>query len=159
MKMLKLLLAVALFGVAVNVVVASDGRGWGDNVNWRPYSEALAEAKAQNKGTMLIIWKSWCGACKNLKPLVAASSEFVELSSNFVMSNVGDDEEPSDSQFAPDGGYIPRILFLDPQGKVDTSIYNKRGSEKYKYYYSDASQILDAMREAAQKFSGAEAEL
>jgi protein-disulfide reductase (glutathione) len=46
-----------------------------------------------------------------------------------------DDEEPADDAFKPDGGYIPRIFYLDPKDqKVRTDIYNKAGSDKYKYH-------------------------
>ena len=50
-----------------------------------------------------------------------------------------DDEEPSDSKFTPDGGYIPRILFLDSNGDVNQDITNVRGNPKYKYYYPEPS--------------------
>jgi len=129
-------------------------RGWGDQVNWQPVQSGLSQAKADGKTAMVIIWKSWCGACKNLKPQLAGSTEFADLSKNFVMINAGDDDEPSDSQFSPDGGYIPRILFVDAHGKVDNSIYNKRGSEKYKYYYSSPDELLESMREANQRLNG-----
>lgn len=51
-----------------------------------------------------------------------------------------DAEEPSDPMYAPDGGYIPRILFISPDGVVQEQLKNKSGNPKYKYYYSDANQ-------------------
>ena len=36
----------------------------------------------------------------------------MELSEDFVMVNLGDDEEPSDPKYKPDGGYIPRYSCL-----------------------------------------------
>ncbi len=45
-----------------------------------------------------------------------------------------DDEEPAGAEYKPDGGYIPRIIYLEPStGEPRTDIYNTQGSEKYKY--------------------------
>ena len=83
-----------------------------------------------------------------LKPKFAESEAIKELSSSFVMVNVEDDEEPT-GDYSPDGGYIPRILFLDQDKKVDESLYNTQGSDKYKFYYSSPEQIVAGMRAAS----------
>ena len=34
--------------------------------------------------------------------------QILDLSAKFVMVNAGDDDEPSEEVYKPDGGYIPR---------------------------------------------------
>lgn len=46
------------------------------------------------------------------KPKFAESAAALELSKHFVMVNTMDKEEPKESKYEPDGGYIPRILFI-----------------------------------------------
>lgn len=126
-------------------------RGWGDNIEWKTFEDGLQAAKEQNKPLMLVIHKTWCGACKALKPQFADSKDIKELSKNFVMVHTEDDEEPKGDQYVPDGGYIPRILFLDPEGTVRKEFYNVGGHDEYKYYYFSPDLIVETMKRVMEK--------
>lgn len=134
-------------------------RGWGDNIAWVENAVARKIAKKSGRPVMYVIHKTWCGACKNLKPKFAASEEIAKLSAEFVMVNLQDNEEPAGDQFKPDGGYIPRILFAGPSGRVDPSVINSAGNPKYKYFYSDADSIVASMKSALASLAPAKDEL
>lgn len=105
-------IAKALFGLVFETVHCNSlGRdnGFGNNYVWAGSLESgLQIAMHHNKPLMVIIHKSWCSACKNLKPKFASSREIQSLSKHFVMVNLVDEEEPKSASFAPDGTYIPR---------------------------------------------------
>lgn len=83
--------------------------GFGNHIIWAGSLESGVQiATNHQKPVMVIIHKSWCSACKNLKPKFASSKEIENLSKHFVMVNLVDDEEPQNNGFAPDGTYIPR---------------------------------------------------
>eukprot|EP00043_Microstomoeca_roanoka_P011236 m.105889 g.105889 ORF g.105889 m.105889 type:complete len:158 (-) comp15136_c0_seq2:69-542(-) len=147
--------AIAVLAFAlISAAVADDlARGWGDSVAWRTLDAGRLEAAETGKPMMIIIHKTWCGACKALKPKMAVYDEYLQLSKNFVMVNLEDNEEPADQMYSPDGGYIPRILFADSTGAVVDDIYNRFGSPKYKYYYSDAPYVVTSMRDAMKHFN------
>ncbi|XP_077291059.1 thioredoxin domain-containing protein 12-like [Arctopsyche grandis] len=142
-------LLMLICGVILGTMSSSSGldNGLGTQYSWsESLPAALEEARSRSAPILLMIHKSWCGACKALKPKFAASESLLKLSQHFVMVNLMDEDEPSDSNYSPDGGYIPRILFLTPNGHVLENIYNEMGSLQHKYFYSQPEDIVKSMK-------------
>jgi len=111
---------------------SNDNNGLGNSIAWVSLEEGLNQALEEDKHLVLIIHKSWCGACKALMPKIKNSKELAEMSKKFVMVNVMDDQEPQDDLYKPDGGYIPRVLFFDSKGDLLKDVINETGNAKYK---------------------------
>ncbi|XP_068206071.1 thioredoxin domain-containing protein 12-like [Palaemon carinicauda] len=135
--------------ICVHGVDALDN-GLGKSYDWHSLEDGLKISEETGKPLMLIIHKSWCGACKAFKPKFAASEKALELSKHFVMVNTLDNDEPEDEKYKPDGGYIPRILFLGSDGKVREEIYNEGGNPQYKFYYYDEGSVIKSMSKAVE---------
>jgi protein-disulfide reductase (glutathione) len=157
MKVQQLLMAATLAMAFASQALAGSN-GWNDNIAWVSVGDAAAKAQETGKPIMTVIHKSWCGACKSLKPKFAASTEIEALSKSFVMVNALDDEEPSGKEYQPDGGYIPRVIFSDSSGKVRPELH-EGANPQYKYYYSEATQIVAAMKSALAALGGQHSEL
>jgi len=144
------MLAVALLLLAsASLVRAHD---WNDaQIKWLSYDDALATAKKEHKPICLIVFTEWCPHCANYSK-VFADPAVVERAKRFVMVHVDSDKQGDVAkQFALDGGYIPRTLFLSSDGKVDPSIQAPR--DRYRYFYDEhaPASVLAGMDAALQK--------
>jgi thiol:disulfide interchange protein len=128
-------------------VATAASNGFNDNIAWRELGDGLAEAKDHQRPLMVVVHASWCQSCKALKRSFL-DAELRDLSDNFVMVNLDQDREPRSAEFAPDGNYVPRIVFVDPRtGDPDPSILNQRRSDK-RYYYGPYDDLVGAMKKA-----------
>lgn len=128
-------------------VATAPSHGFNDAIAWRPLDEGLREAKAEGRPLMLVVHASWCERCKELKPAFHRD-RIAELSERFVMVNADQDQTPEALAYAPDGSYIPRVLFIDPDtGNADAALHNPVRS-RYHYYYGP-NDDLPAMMEKA----------
>jgi len=81
--------------------------------------DARQMSTSQEKPIMLVVHKTWCGACKRLGPQFADSKEIKELSRHFIMVNTVDDEEPTGGDYNPEGAQrTDQPLFLDQVNNI-----------------------------------------
>ncbi|KAK3233643.1 hypothetical protein CYMTET_56070 [Cymbomonas tetramitiformis] len=128
-------------------------------VDWKSKVSDLEgiDFTTNTKPIMVLITKSWCGACKRLKAEFLSGNgeadEIYEYSQKFHMMSFVDDQEPKGEQWTEDGAYVPRLFFLSPQGDVMHSIINSQGNPKYKYFYMHLTQVKASMRKALRMFN------
>jgi protein-disulfide reductase (glutathione) len=125
---------------------SAPSHGYGEQIAWRGLDEGLAEAASLGRPLMLVVHAAWCPRCRELKPRFSDPA-LVAASERFVMVNLDQDDEPQALRYGPDGQYVPRVLFLDAQGKVDPTLSNASRS-KYKYFYMPKDDLVGVMQRA-----------
>ncbi|GAA6225275.1 anterior gradient protein 3-like [Lates japonicus] len=123
-------------------------RGWGDNISWvKSYEEGLAKMESSQKPLMVIHHRDECPHSQALKKAFAAQKSVQKMAKeDFIMLNVV--EETMDPNMAPDGYYVPRILFVDPSKTVRRDIAGKYSNRLYTYEPSDMTYLVKNMKKA-----------
>ncbi|XP_032423344.1 anterior gradient 1 isoform X2 [Xiphophorus hellerii] len=127
----------------VKTATAPLSRGWGKNIKWvKSYEEGLSESAKSQKPLMVIHHLDNCPHSKALKEAFVADKSIQKMAKDdFIMLNVV--EEIGDKHLAPDGYYVPRILFVDPSQAVRADIVGKYGERLYTYS-PDEMELLAA---------------
>ena len=125
--------------------------GWNEAIAWRGLEEGLSEAQRSGRPVMMVVHTAWCSRCRALKTLFNRDDELVRLSEEFVMVHVDQDATPEATLYAPDGQYIPRVLFLDEAGAIDKQLQNPRRSARYRYFYTPQEDLVATMRKAIER--------
>jgi protein-disulfide reductase (glutathione) len=123
--------------------------GWNAaQIDWQPFDVAVKHGQAERKPICLVVYTTWCPHCRRYSH-VFDDPRVVERARKFSMVRVDADQDGvTASRFAPDGAYIPRTLFLAPDGTLDASI--RRAQPKYQYFYDehDPASLVAAMDSA-----------
>jgi thiol:disulfide interchange protein len=126
------------------------GLSWGDKIAWRSWDSAQALARSQNKSICVVVYAEWCARCKELAP-VFEQPAVVSAAAELVMVHQ-DQDQPAPwlkEQLGGYGDYVPRVLFLSPDGKVREDLTS--GHPRYPHFYAAMvqDQLVANMRAAS----------
>ncbi len=135
---------------AASATSAQTGLAWGDKIAWHSWDSALRVARSEGKSIGLVVYAEWCNRCKELAP-VFTQSDVASAARGLVMVLQDQDENPTwlKEQLGAYGGYVPRVLFLGPDGNVREDLTS--GHPRYPHFYSPLvrEQLIANMRAAA----------
>ena len=120
-------------------------------IGWVPYEKAFELAREKGKPLMLVIYTNWSPDSQKAQKFFE-DPKIVEIARSFVMVKVNSDSyEEVDTRYAPDGRYIPRILFFAPDGSLYEDI-NMGNNAKYFWGTERSEQLLWGMQTAQWKY-------
>ncbi len=121
----------------------------GPAINWRTIGDGIRESTRTGKTVIMVFHAKWCTSCKRYRE-VWKDPAVVEASKDFVMILIDVDEHPDENgAFSPDGTYVPRTIFLNPEGDV-LSQYRGRDPEfPHSLDIASSDELLSIMKKAA----------
>ena len=127
-------------------------------INWRDPKSGIYEASKSNKPVIMVMHATWCSACKKYRE-VFKNPGIVAAAKDFVMILVDADKDKEvNGAFSPDGTYVPRTLFIDPEGNVSETYVGKDPKFPHTIDNTSADELLALMlRAKSDGFGGAPA--
>ncbi|NWV27360.1 AGR2 protein, partial [Origma solitaria] len=98
------------------------------------------------KPLMIIHHLEDCPHSQALKKVFAEHKDIQKLAEKFILLNLV--YETTDKNLAPDGQYVPRVLFIDPSLTVRADITGRYSNRLYAYEPSDISLLYSNMQKA-----------
>ncbi|MFT4703823.1 MAG: protein-disulfide reductase (glutathione) [Bradymonadia bacterium] len=117
-------------------------------VQWHDYESGMALARESGRPAVVVIHASWCPRCTEYAAVFSEDS-VVEMSQNFIMIIADKDQNAAASAaFALDGSYVPRTVFLSPDGEPNTELNSGRDDFRYFLNPNSPDQLLELMQQA-----------
>jgi protein-disulfide reductase (glutathione) len=125
---------------------------WGDKIAWQSWESATSRARTEGKSICLVVYANWCGRCKELAP-VFSQAAVASAAGDLVMVHQDQDQNPPwlKEQFGASGSYVPRVMFVSPDGKLREDLTS--GHPRYPYFYAPmiTDQLVANMRTASKR--------
>ncbi len=125
-------------------------------IHWNEWQAGLKQAAAKKKLVLLLLYTDACPKCTLLGEVFKSNKDVHKLASGLVMVHVNSGTAPMDivNRFARFGNYVPRIVFLRPDGSTVDDIVSNNGGFPY-YYQPSRPEFLIASMQKAKALGGA----
>lgn len=113
----------AIFAVAPARATAPGAENWNaPAITWHSLKTGIPEATRTGKTVVMVFHAPWCTACGKYRT-VFKDERVVAAAKDVVMILVdADADKTANGAFAPDGTYVPRTIFMTPDGEVRTDL-------------------------------------
>ena len=119
-------------------------------IRWSQWDSGLRTAAAKKKPVLLLLFTDSCPKCTLLGELFKTNKDVHKLASDMVMIHVNSGTAPNAvvNRFARFGNYVPRIVFLRPDGSTVDEITSNSAGFPYYYQPSRPEFLIAAMHKA-----------
>lgn len=141
----------ALFSVAAAAQSPNLAEAWNaPAIAWKDLKSGIPEAVRSGKTVVMVFHAPWCTACRQYRS-VFKDDRVVGASRDLVMILVdADADKTANGAFAPDGTYVPRTIFLSPDGEIRTDLVGKSDPEHpHTIDIKKPDELLALMQKAA----------
>lgn len=127
-------------------------------IAWHSLKTGVPEATRTGKTVMMVFHAPWCTACAKFRS-VFKDERIVAASKDVVMILVdADADKVANGAFAPDGTYVPRTIFITPDGDVRADLAGKSDPKHpHTIDIEKPDELLALMQRAAASNSAPEA--
>jgi protein-disulfide reductase (glutathione) len=120
----------------------------GVEIDWRDARTGIYEAAKTHTPAIVVFHATWCSVCKRYRS-VFKDPRIVAAAHDFVMILIDADRERSlNGAFSPDGTYVPRTLFIDPDGNISDALVGKDPQYPHTIDADSPEELLSLMRKA-----------
>jgi protein-disulfide reductase (glutathione) len=153
MKSLASLLLTLLFFTAVPASARAPAMAelWnGGEIAWKDMGAGVKTSVRTGKRVLMVFHATWCQVCRKFRRVFKDRS-IVEVSRDLVMILIDVDKHPDvNGAFSPDGGYVPRTVFIDSDGNILHDLQSSNPKYRYSADVEGPEELLSLMRRAAQ---------
>lgn len=124
-------------------------------ITWHSLKTGIPEATRTGKTVVMVFHAPWCTACAKYRS-VFKDERVVAAAKDVVMILVdADADKTANGAFAPDGTYVPRTIFMTPDGEVRTDLTGKSDPQHpHTIDIDKADELLALLQKAGVKASG-----